>query len=91
MARAPDPPQARRAAGHSNRNGAARCSTAAPGQGNYQRAAVKSQWSAEIQCELEPLAPISPQELEAICLLLGDDLDSLFNNWDECRVGKLGN
>ena len=27
----------------------------------------------------------------AICLLLGDDLDSLFNNWDECRVGKLGN
>lgn len=80
MARAPDPNQARRAAGHSTKNGAARCSTAAPRDGNYQRVAVKRQWSPEIESELESVAPISPQELEAICLLLGDDLDSLFNN-----------
>ena len=80
MARAPHPTQARRAAGHSNRNGAARCSTAARQKGDYQRVAVKSQWSPEIQSELGSVAPISPQELEAICLLLGDDLDSLLNN-----------
>ena len=80
MARAPDPSQARHAAGHSTRNRAARCSTAAPEKGHYQRVAVKSQWSPEIQSELECVAPISPQELEAICLLLGDDLDSLFSN-----------
>ena len=62
------------------RNGAAHCSTAAPEKANYQRVAGKSQWSPEIESELESVAPISPQELQAICLLLGDELDSLFNN-----------
>ena len=80
MARTPHPTQARRAAGHSKRNGAARRSTAAPGDDNYQRVAIKTLWSPETQSELEPVAPISTQELEAICLLLGDDLDRLFND-----------
>ncbi len=78
--RSSEPTQARRATGHSNRKGAPRCSSATPGKGNYQRVAVKSQWSPEIQSELGPVALISPQELAAIYLLLGDDLDSLFNN-----------
>ena len=79
MARTPHPTQAGRTAGHSNGNGAARRSTAAPVEGNRHGVAVKSLWSPEIQSELEPVAPISPQELEAICILLGDDLDRLFS------------
>ena len=42
------------------------------------RAIRQNDPSLAIDSELSSNSPISAQEIEAICLLLGDDLDSLF-------------
>ena len=50
------------------------------GRSSHGRASRLDAISLEIDNELGSNSPITTQELEAICLLLGDDLDSLFSN-----------
>ena len=80
MARASKTDQARGNAAASYSRGSARRITSAHVPANCPRVEVKSHWSPELQCDLESMAPISPQELDAIRILLGDDLDMLFSD-----------
>ena len=50
------------------------------GQTSHGRASRLDTTSLAIDSELGPNSPITTQEIEAICLLLGNDLDSLFSN-----------
>ena len=50
------------------------------GQSSHGHASRLDAISLAIDSELGSNSPITTQELEAICLLLGDDLDSLFSN-----------
>ena len=50
------------------------------GQTSHGRASRLDAISLAIDSELGPNSPITTQEIEAICLLLGNDLDSLFSN-----------
>ena len=50
------------------------------GQSSHGRASCLDAMSLTIDSELGSNSPITTQELETICILLGDDLDSLFSN-----------
>jgi hypothetical protein len=50
------------------------------GQSSHGRASRHEAISLAIDSELGPNSHITKQEIEAICLLLGDDLDRLFSN-----------
>ena len=38
---------------------------------------IESRWKPDVECELGERMPVSSFELEAICQLLGEDLDRL--------------
>ncbi len=54
--------------------------TTRKGHSSHGRASRLDAISLAIDSELGPNSTITTQEIEAICLLLGNDLDSLFSN-----------